>query len=129
MKTENLIRALTADAEEKIMSLRRALVLGLLPALAVSAPLYFLILGPRPHLLAMIGEPRIMFKLVFPLALVACAGVTLLRLVRPGSDLRLWGPAAFNSGSTLTLNSIEVLASAAFAGSFQSNSISGRCTA
>lgn len=88
MQTDNLIHALAADAEDKITPLGRALVFGLLPALAVSAPLYFMILGPRPQLLALIAEPRILFKLGFPLALVACAGITLLRLVRPGADLR-----------------------------------------
>jgi hypothetical protein len=89
MKTEDLIRALAADAEAKVVPLGRALILGLLPALAISGLLYSFMLAPRPHLLALIAEPRIMFKLGFPLALAGCAGVTLLRLVRPCSDLRL----------------------------------------
>lgn len=89
METEDLIRTLAADAETPVMPLGRSLVLGLVPALAISGLLYSMALSPRPHLLTLLTEPRPLFKLVFPLALAGCAGVTLLRLVRPCSDFRL----------------------------------------
>jgi hypothetical protein len=91
MKTDDLIRALAADATDKVVTpLGRTLVLALLPALAVCAAFYFAMMGPRSHLLALVSEPRILFKLAFPLALVVCAGSMLLRLVRPASDLRFY---------------------------------------
>jgi hypothetical protein len=88
MKTDDLIRALTADAEERILPLGRALVLALLPALIISGLLYSFLLGPRPHLLDLATEPRILFKLLFPLALTVGAAATVLRLVRPCGPLR-----------------------------------------
>ncbi|MGB8278071.1 MAG: NrsF family protein [Methylovirgula sp.] len=88
MKTEDLIRTLAADQTGPKTPLTLALVLGLLPGIALSILLYSVILGPRPHLLAMLPEPRILFKLIFPWALIACALPTALQLVRPGADLR-----------------------------------------
>jgi hypothetical protein len=89
MNTDDLIRALAADASDRTLTpMARSLVYGLLPALAVCAALYAAMLWPRPHLLALMVEPRILFKLAFSLALAVCAGVTLLRLARPSGDLR-----------------------------------------
>lgn len=90
MRTDELIRALAADADKSApMPLSRALMLGLLPGLALSGLIYVLFVGPRPHLLALSTvEPRIAFKFLLSLALAGCAGFMLLRLVRPGSDLR-----------------------------------------
>jgi hypothetical protein len=102
MNTDDLIRALTADAGDRSLTpIGRALVYGLLPALALCAALYAAMLGPRPHLLALMVEPRILFKLAFSLALAICAGVTVLRLARPSSDL---GPCiAMLAGLALVL--------------------------
>jgi hypothetical protein len=91
MKTENLIRALAADQSGPTTPLGRALLLGLLPGIAVSLCLYVILLGPRPHLLALITEPRLLFKLMFPWAVAACALAAALRLVRPGADPRPYG--------------------------------------
>lgn len=88
MKTESLIRALAADQTGPTPSLSRALVLGMLPGVAASLLLYAAILGPRPHLLAQMAEPRLLFKLVFPWALGLCALPVVLRLARPGAS---WG--------------------------------------
>ncbi|QXX74638.1 NrsF family protein [Methylovirgula sp. HY1] len=88
MKTEDLIRALAADQAGPKTPLTLALALGLLPGIALSLLFYGVFLGPRPHLMAVIGEPRILFKIVFSAALIACAWPAALRLVRPGADLR-----------------------------------------
>ena len=83
MKTDDLIRVLSADPEVEKTPLALALVYGLLPGIAVSAVLYALLLGPRPDLLDLITQPRILFKIIYPLALFACAGPLALRLARP----------------------------------------------
>ncbi len=88
MKTDDLIRVLSADPEVEKTPLALALVYGLLPGIAVSAVLYALLLGPRPDLLDLITQPRILFKIIYPLALFACAGPLALRLARPTGDPR-----------------------------------------
>jgi hypothetical protein len=88
MKTDDLIRAFAADAEQKIVPLPRRLLTALLPALAISGLLYALLLRPRPHLLEMVTEPRILFKLLFPLALTMAAAAIVLRVVRPCGSVR-----------------------------------------
>ncbi len=91
MKTEDLIRALAADQSGRTSPLGVALMLGLLPGLAVSLLFYSLFIGPRPHLMALFPEPRLVFKIVFPWVVAACALPTALRLVQPGADLRRCG--------------------------------------
>lgn len=88
MKTEDLIRALAADQAGPKTPLTLALALGLLPGIILSVFVYALVLGPRPHLMTMIGEPRILFKILFPWAFLACALPMALQLVRPAADLR-----------------------------------------
>lgn len=91
MKTDDLIRALAADGSRRSLPLGRALLFGLLPGLALSLALYALLMGPRPHLLDLLGQPRLIFKLVFPWAVAACALPLVLRLVQPGAELRRYG--------------------------------------
>lgn len=91
MKTDNLIRALATDQSGPTPALAQELIFGLLPGFAVALALYAVILGPRPHLLAMLAEPRLEFKLVFPWAVAACALGAVLRLSRPGADARRYG--------------------------------------
>jgi hypothetical protein len=88
MKTDDLIRVLAADPEVEKTPLALALVYGLIPGIAISIALYIWLLGPRPHLLDLIAEPRIIFKIIYPLALFACAGPLALRLARPMGDPR-----------------------------------------
>lgn len=89
MRTADLLRALEADAgDHAARPLGRSLLAGLAPALALSVAFYGVTLGPRPHLTSMLMEPRVLFKLVFPLVLACCAGGMLMRLIRPGSDVR-----------------------------------------
>jgi hypothetical protein len=88
MKTDDLIRVLAADPEVEKTPLALALVYGLLPGVAVSVLLYALLLGPRPGLADVLAQPRIIFKIAYPLALFACAGPLALRLARPTGDPR-----------------------------------------
>jgi hypothetical protein len=94
MKTENLIRALAAD-QTRPLPLVRALMLGLLPGLAVSLVFYAIVMGPRPYLLTQLSEPRLDFKLIFPWLVAACALPLVLRLVSPGADARPYGRLLF----------------------------------
>lgn len=91
MKTDDLIKVLAADRSGPTNPLGRALMLGLLPGLAVAVLLYALLLGPRPHLLELISSPRLVFKLIFPWVVAACALPTALRLAQPGANVRRYG--------------------------------------
>jgi hypothetical protein len=88
MKTDDLIRVLAAESAVKTTPLSLALVYGLLPGIAVSLALYCMLLGLRPHLMDLIGEPRIIFKILYPLVLFASAGPLALQLARPVGDPR-----------------------------------------
>ena len=88
MKTGDLIRALAADSEVRPMPLGRALALALIPGVAIALSLHFAVLGLRPHLLTLLGEPRLLFKLCLTFLLVALSGPLVLRLVRPGAGVR-----------------------------------------
>ena len=88
MKTSDLIRALAADSEVRAMPPGRALALALIPGVAIALGLHFAILGLRPHLLNLLGEPRLLFKLCLTFLLVALSGPLVLRLVRPGAGVR-----------------------------------------
>ncbi|MGB6177430.1 MAG: NrsF family protein, partial [Methylocella sp.] len=88
MKTGDLIRALAADSEVHPMPPGRALALALIPGVAVALGYYFAVLGLRPHLLTLLGDPRLLFKLCLTILLVALSGPLVLRLVRPGAGVR-----------------------------------------
>jgi hypothetical protein len=88
VKTGDLIRALAADSEVHPMPPGRALALALIPGVAIALGLHFAVLGLRPHLLALLGEPRLLFKLCLTILLVALSSPLVLRLVRPGASVR-----------------------------------------
>jgi hypothetical protein len=88
MKTDDLIRVLAADDEGPKTPLAMALVYGLLPGIAVSLAIYAVRMGLRPHLFDLITTPRVLFKILFSLAIVACAAPLALRLVRPCGNPR-----------------------------------------
>jgi hypothetical protein len=88
VKTGDLIRALAADSEVRPMPPGRALALALIPGVAIALGLHFTVLGLRPHLLALLGEPRLLFKLCLTILLVALSSPLVLRLVRPGASVR-----------------------------------------
>ncbi len=88
MKTGDLIRALAADSELRAIPPGRALALALIPGVAIALGLHFAVLGLRPHLFAVLGEPRLLFKLCLTVLLVAVSSPLALRLVRPGAGIR-----------------------------------------
>lgn len=87
MKTDDLIRSLTLDDRPRV-SLARALLYGFLPGMIVSLIFYALAIGPRPDLLDLLPSVRILFKIVLPIAVFACAGPLALQLARPRGDPR-----------------------------------------
>ena len=89
MRTDNLIRALTADNATRTASVERWLSAALLPALAVSAILFALLLGPRADIALVATNFGFLFKFVFTLTLAATATVLVCRLVRPGCEAKL----------------------------------------
>lgn len=89
MKTGELIRALAADSEFHPAPPRRALALALIPGVAIALALYFVTLGLRPHLFALLVENvRLVFKLCLTFLLALLSGRFVLRLVQPGADAR-----------------------------------------
>ncbi|MGH6795801.1 MAG: NrsF family protein [Methylocella sp.] len=88
MKTDDLIRALAADCGVRPMPPGRVLALALIPGVAITLASYFAVLGPRPHLFALLGEPRLTFKLGLTFLLVALSPALALRLVQPGAYIR-----------------------------------------
>ncbi len=88
MKTGDLIRALAADSEVHPMPPGRALTLALIPSVAIALGLHFAVLGLRPHLLALLGEPRLLFKLCLTILLAGLSGALVARIARPGADIR-----------------------------------------
>ena len=88
MKTGDLIRALAADSEVRAMPPGRALALALIPGVAIALGLHFAVLGLRPQLFALLGEPRLLLKLCLTFLLAALSGPLVLRLVRPGAGVR-----------------------------------------
>jgi hypothetical protein len=87
MKTGDLIRSLAADNGPR-MSLERALLYGFLPGVAISLLIYAVRMGLRPHIFDMFAEPRLLFKIGFPMAVFACAGPLALQLARPRGNPR-----------------------------------------
>lgn len=89
MKTGELIRALAADSAARPVPLRQSFAAALIPGVVIALGLFLAVLGPRPHLLALLSEPRVVFKLCLPVLLAVLSVPLVLRLVKPGSPLRL----------------------------------------
>ena len=87
MKTDDLIRSLALDTAPR-MPLARALLYGFLSGVIVSLVIYTVRMGLRPHIFGMVAEPRLLFKIAFPIAVFVCAGSLALQLVRPRGNPR-----------------------------------------
>jgi hypothetical protein len=143
MKTSDLIRALAADNDVRAMPPGRALALALIPCAAIALSLHLAILGLRPHLLSLLADPRLLFKIGFTLLLAALSGRIVLPLAKPGSGARrcaldlaivpvllgaaiaaelivvppaLWGQRLIGSNAVFCLVSIPFLAALPLAG-------------
>jgi hypothetical protein len=89
MKTDDLIRVLSADSETPPPSLGRIVSTRLLPGVLIAIGLYFATLGVRPHLAqALESDPRVLFKIALMLLLLGLALPVTQRLVQPGAKLR-----------------------------------------
>lgn len=91
MRTSDFVRALAADYDARGMKPGRALALALIPSIAAALGLHLSILGLRPHLFSLLGDPRILFKLGLTHLLIGLSAWIVLRLVKPAADVR--GPA------------------------------------
>ena len=87
MKTDDLIRAFVADCATRPMSLHRAFAVAMIPGIAIAFCLYLAILGPRPHFLGLLIEPRFAFKLCLALLLVGLSAELVMRIGKPGAEI------------------------------------------
>src|SRR5262245_11734841 len=88
MKTEELIRALAADASRPVVSIDQALLRALGLGVAVSIALFLLLLHPRTDVAeAMVGLP-FYFKLAFALSVAVAPSLFLTQAARPMSPQR-----------------------------------------
>ncbi|YBV94503.1 NrsF family protein (plasmid) [Phyllobacteriaceae bacterium JZ32] len=85
MDTNELIKALAADAQPRSPSLsviwRGATVI----AIVIAAAVFFAALGPRPDFAAAVETMRFLFKFVFTITLAGTAFMAAQALSRPGS--------------------------------------------
>ncbi len=91
MRTEDLIKALTADHGHRAMPLDRVLLLALLGGSALTGLAFFIWIGLRPDVAAAAQTVRFLFKFVVTLALVATSLGVVTRLARPDAKLGPWG--------------------------------------
>jgi hypothetical protein len=94
MRTDELIRALTADRAAEPQPPGRMLMLAAAAGFAVSAVAFAVWLGPRADVAAAATSVRFLFKPALMLALAVISGALLLRLMRPGAPVRLLALAA-----------------------------------
>lgn len=88
MKTDDLIRAMAADAGGRSMPLDAAWRLAGVLAIVLAGAVFLVALGPRADALASLETARFVFKFVVTLSLAASAFVLLRALSRPGGDAR-----------------------------------------
>lgn len=85
MRTEDLIKALDADASSKAMPLGLAWWAAFGVAVVVAAVVFFMTIGPRPDIMPAMHTMRFMSKFVFTLTLAASAFALIRALSTPGA--------------------------------------------
>jgi hypothetical protein len=88
METEELIHALVADNEAEGPPVGRQIAIALALGFALSAFLFLVTLGPRPDIMEALATPRFVLKIVESLLLAAAAAPLLIKLSRPGEEMR-----------------------------------------
>lgn len=83
MKTDDLIKALAADASDPAMPIDRAWGLAAAAATVIAALFFFITIGPRPDIAAAAETVRFLFKPVVTGVLAITAFLALLALSRP----------------------------------------------
>lgn len=86
MNTDNLIKALAADASGPAMPMGRAWGLAAATAVAIAAVLFFATIGPRPDIAAAAETMRFLFKPSVAIVLAVTAFLALSALSRPVPD-------------------------------------------
>lgn len=90
MKTDDLIRALAADAPVAGFGLRQRMALAVGVGLLVALVLFLWLLGPRANALQSLGSLRFLLKFAVTLSLAVAATGLVLRLIRPGLTPGPW---------------------------------------
>jgi hypothetical protein len=85
MKTDDLIRALGADARAAPVGRRPVWALAAIAAAAIAAVVFFSTIGPRPDIAQAAHTMRFLFKFVFTGVLLACAFPLVRMLSVPGA--------------------------------------------
>jgi hypothetical protein len=88
VKTRELVEAIVSDIDSRGLAPARALALASIPAIAIALGLHLAILGLRPHLISLLGDPRIMFKLGLTILLAVQSARMVVRLVKPAANVR-----------------------------------------
>ena len=97
MRTEDLIKALDADARSKAMPLALAWWVAFGVAVAIAAVVFWATIGPRPDIMPAMHTMRFLSKFVFTLVLAASAFALIRALSSPGAATRramIWMAAA-----------------------------------
>lgn len=85
MRTDDLIRAISADAARRSPPLRTVWWAAVLLSLATAAGLFFVVLGPRADISEAAQTPRFLFKFLVTGLLAVTALAVLGLLARPGA--------------------------------------------
>ncbi len=88
MDTNDLIRALQADAGSRHVSLSRTWGFAAASAALCAAAIFFILIGPRPDIAEAAGTVRFVFKFVVTAALAAGAFALVTRMSSPGARLK-----------------------------------------
>ncbi|RWM23650.1 NrsF family protein [Mesorhizobium sp.] len=86
MRTEDLIKALDADARSKAMPQDSAWWLAVAAAAVIAATVFWLTIGPRPDIMAAMHTMRFLAKFVFTIALGVSAFALIRALSTPGAS-------------------------------------------
>lgn len=107
MRTEDLIKALDADARGKALPMSSAWWMAAAVAAAIAASVFWLTIGPRPDLMPAMHTMRFLSKFVFTITLAASAFALVRALSVPGASTA--GAAAWMAAAPLLVAVAVVL--------------------
>lgn len=110
MRTNDLIKAIAADAGSKSAPMGETATLALIGGAAITATIFFVTLGARPDIAQALQTFRFLFKFMFVVALGVPAAVVAMRLGRPGAVIGQWGRALALAPLLLALGVLMELA-------------------
>lgn len=86
MRTDDLIKALDADARGMAMPLDSAWRVAIAAAATIAAAVFWVTIGPRPDIMAAMHTMRFLSKFVFTIALAVSAFALIRALSTPGAS-------------------------------------------